>query len=180
MSTRDLNLEPSKGVIPSTTGITHIGLTVPDLDRAIAWYGDVLGWKVMMSAVEVKRDDSHIGHQIIDVFGPAIGHFRQAHMSAGNGVAVELFEFVEPATPGEAPKFDYWRPGVFHLCVVATDIDALAARIAETGGRLRTSKIWDVFPDEPFRMCYCEDPFGNVIELYSHPHDQVFADRTKY
>jgi catechol 2,3-dioxygenase-like lactoylglutathione lyase family enzyme len=164
----------------STTGITHVGLTVPDLERAIAWYEDVLGWELLMGPVEVHLDDSHVGRQILDVFGPRIGGFRQAHMDTGNTVAVELFQFLEPRTPADSPGFEYWRPGVFHVCLVATDIDALAERIAERGGLVRTSKVWEVFPGEAFRMAYCEDPFGNVLELYSHPHRQVFAGRAAY
>jgi catechol 2,3-dioxygenase-like lactoylglutathione lyase family enzyme len=164
----------------STAGITHVGLTVPDLEHAIAWYQDVLGWRLVMGPVEIQLDDSHIGLQIVDVFGPRIGGFRQAHMDTGNAVAVELFQFLEPRTAAERPDFDYWRPGVFHVCLVATDIDALVRRIAERGGRLRTSKVWDVFPGEPYRMAYCEDPFGNVLELYSHPHEQVFRGRAAY
>ena len=181
MATRDStgSPQPAHDGAP-TRGITHIGLTVPDLERAVAWYCDVLGWTLMMGPVDVRLEDSHIGRQVRDVFGEGIGEFRQAHMAAGNGVAVELFQFVEPATPQEGPEFSYWKPGVFHLCVVATDIDALAQRIAASGGRMRTSKVWDVFPNKPFKMCYCEDPFGNVIELYSHTHEQVFADRISY
>jgi hypothetical protein len=26
-------------------------------------------------------------------------------------------------------------------------------------------------------MCYCRDPFGNTVELYSHSHERVYANR---
>ncbi len=38
--------------------------------------------------------------------------------------------------------------------------------------------MWELFPGEPYRCCYCEDPFGNVVELYSHGHERVWANRS--
>ena len=52
-------------------------------------------------------------------------------------------------------------------------MDAVAAR----AGR-RTSRVWELFPGEPYRTCYCEDPFGNAIELYSHSHERTWANRS--
>jgi catechol 2,3-dioxygenase-like lactoylglutathione lyase family enzyme len=161
-----------------TLGFAHIGLTVPDLGRAVDWYQRVLGFRLLLGPVELKADESHAGRQATDVFGSGFASFRQAHLLGANGVALEMFEFVDPPTPREPPPFDYWRPGVFHLCLLAPDIERVATDIAKSGGRLRTSRVWDVFEGEPYRMCYCEDPFGNILELYSHPHQQVFATRT--
>jgi hypothetical protein len=95
------------------------------------------------------------------------GSFRQAHLTSANGVALELFEFAE-----RRPR---WR-GIFHVCVVPPSLERTAARIAAGGGR-RTSRIWHIFPDAPYRTCYCEDPFGNTIELYSHSHERTYANR---
>jgi hypothetical protein len=78
-----------------------------------------------------------------------------------------LFEFAEPPA----------RTGIFHFCLVAPEIDRVAARIASTGGRLLTSRVWEIFAGEPYRTCYCEDPFGTVIELYSHSHERTYANR---
>jgi hypothetical protein len=32
-----------------------------------------------------------------------------------------------------------------------------------------------VFQIDYPRMCYCEDPFGNVIEIYSHSYEQMYG-----
>lgn len=178
MSVRGPAADTAKEVRTRTHGVTHVGLTVPDLDRAVEWYGKVLGFERLMGPVRLEVDQSHAGRQAADVLGPALRSFRQAHMIGANGVALELFEFEDPPTPDVRPPFDYWSPGVFHLCLLAPRIDETAAEIARSGGRVRTSRIWHVFEGEPFRMCYCEDPFGNVLELYSHPHEQVFAARS--
>jgi catechol-2,3-dioxygenase len=84
-------------------------------------------------------------------------------------VAIELFEFAE--SPSD------WRSGIFHICLAVGDVDSLAARIAAAGGRRRTARAWEIFPGEPYLTCYCEDPFGNVLELYSHSHERTWANR---
>ena len=40
---------------------SHIGLSVPDLDAAVKFYTDVLGFYVVMQPSEAIEDDSAIG-----------------------------------------------------------------------------------------------------------------------
>jgi catechol 2,3-dioxygenase-like lactoylglutathione lyase family enzyme len=147
------------------TAITHVGIAVPELDRAVAWYADVLGLEPLGPPVAVCADDGHAGAVAADVLGG--GSFRQAHLTSANGVALELFEFAQPQ--------ERWT-GIFHLCAVPPNLERTAARISASGGR-RTSRIWHIFPDAPYRTCYCEDPFGTTIELYSHSHERTYANR---
>ncbi len=147
------------------TAIAHIGIAVADLDRAISWYTEVLGLEPLGRATAVRANEGHAGIVAADVLGD--GSFRQAHLTSANGVALELFEFAEPRQK--------WT-GIFHVCLVPPSLERTAARIAATGGR-RTSRIWHIFPDEPFRTCYCEDPFGNTIELYTHSHERIYSNR---
>jgi len=148
--------------------LTHVGVTVTDLDHAVRWYGDVLGLELLGQPVEVLTGEGHGGAVAADVFGARLGRFRQAHLATANGAAIELFEFADP--PG-------WTAGIFHLCLATPAIDELARAIAAGGGRRRTSRVWEIFKGEPYRTCYCEDPFGNVIELYSHSHERTYANR---
>jgi catechol 2,3-dioxygenase-like lactoylglutathione lyase family enzyme len=151
------------------TAIAHVGVTVSDLDRAVAWYRDVLGFDLLGAPVEVRAGEGHAGIVAADVFGPGFGAFRQAHLAGANGAALELFEFVEP--PAAAGP-----PGPFHVCVVARDVDRTADRIAGTGGRRRT-RAWPIFPGEPYLTCHCDDPFGCHLELYSHGHERTYSNR---
>jgi catechol 2,3-dioxygenase-like lactoylglutathione lyase family enzyme len=155
-----------------TLGVTHVGLTVPDLDRAIAWYRDVLGWELTMAPTELEAADTFSGRQVRDVFQRDEVRFRVAHLDPGGEAVIELFEFSEPLSQGRA-HFDFWRTGIFHVCLVADDIDALAATIASKGGE-RLMQVQPIREGEPQLMCYCADPFGNVLELYSHRHREVF------
>jgi catechol 2,3-dioxygenase-like lactoylglutathione lyase family enzyme len=158
------------------TAIAHVGMTVTDLDAAASWYGEVLGLEPLGPVVQVRAGDGHAGELAAEVFGPGFGAFRQAHLASSNGTALELFQFLEPSTERRAANFDFRRTGISHVCLVAPDVEGTARRIAARGGRRRT-RAAPIFPGEPYRTCFCEDPFGNVVELYSHSHERTYANR---
>jgi catechol 2,3-dioxygenase-like lactoylglutathione lyase family enzyme len=157
----------------------HIGITVPDVDAAVAWYRQVFGWRLLMGPVEVSTDDPNVADQIRDVFGDHEVAFRQAHLEMPGGAAIELFGFHSPRRTEGRGAFEFWRVGTFHICVVEPEIESLAARIEAQGGRRRTA-IHQIFPGEPYRFCYCEDPYGNIIEIATHPHAEAFGGRSAY
>jgi lactoylglutathione lyase family protein len=108
-----------------------------------------------------------------DVFGNGFGSFKIAHLVTSDGVGVEFFEFrnSEPASP----KFEYWKGGIFHFCVQDPDVEGLAERIVAAGGKQRMP-VRHYYPDDkPYRMVYCEDPFGNIVEIYSHSYELTYS-----
>jgi catechol 2,3-dioxygenase-like lactoylglutathione lyase family enzyme len=73
--------------------------------------------------------------------------------------------------------FEYWKTGVFHFCVQDPNVEELAERIVAEGGKKRMDKPRYYFPGEkPYRMIYMEDPFGNIIEIYSHSYELTYSD----
>ena len=87
---------------------------------------------------------------------------------------MELFEF--PQTRPEEIPFEYWRPKVFHICFQDPDLEGRIKLIEAHGGRQRMRQVRHYFPGEkPYRMVYCEDPFGNIIELYSHSYELTYS-----
>ncbi|WP_200262261.1 lactoylglutathione lyase family protein [Streptomyces sp. HSG2] len=158
-------------VYPRT--FSHIGISVPDLERAVSFYTEVLGWYVIMPPTLVEEDDSPIGVMCTDVFGAGWGSFRIAHLSTGDRVGVELFQFPNSEDPEN--NFEYWKTGVFHFCVQDPDVEGLAARIVEAGGKQRMPVRYYYPGEKPYRMVYCEDPFGNIIELYSHSYELTYS-----
>jgi catechol 2,3-dioxygenase-like lactoylglutathione lyase family enzyme len=185
MASRRTNTEPdlrpprALAAGPQATPLGHVGLTVPDLEGAVRWYSTVFGWELLMGPVDLDTDDPRVADQLRDVFGAPQVAFRQAHMLAGPGVAIELFEFSTTRRTCGNARIDYWNPGLFHFCVVEPAIEELATRIERAGGARRT-RIREIFPGEPYRFCYCEDPFGTVIEIATHPHAEAFGGRGRY
>ena len=51
---------------------------------------------------------------------------------------------------------------LFHIAVTCPDVVGLAERVAVSGGQRRTG-IYS--PHPRFTMCYCEDPWGNALEI---------------
>ena len=45
----------------------HIGVGVPDLNKAVKWYNEVLGFNIVTEPMEGSADNSHIG-MILKIF----------------------------------------------------------------------------------------------------------------
>jgi len=158
---------------PYPRSFSHIGLSVPDLDAAVAFYREVLGLYLIMTPTEVVEDDSDIGRMCTDVFGPGWKRLRIAHMATADRIGIELFEMQDNRSPKD--NLDFRRHGTFHFAVQDPDIEGLVARIVAAGGRQRMP-IREYFPGEkPYRMCYVEDPFGIVFEVYSHGYELTYS-----
>ena len=153
---------------------SHIGITVPDLDKAVAFYTEVMGFYIIMPPTEVvEENETAIGQMCIDVFGKGWGTFRIAHLSTGDRIGIELFEFKE--SKEQKPTFEPFKTGLFHFSVQDPDVEGLVAKIVEHGGKQRMP-IREYYPgDKPYRMCYVEDPFGNVFEIYSHSYELHYS-----
>lgn len=163
--------QPDHQPFPRT--FSHIGLSVPDLDRAVKFYTEVMGWYLIMAPTTITEDDSAIGVMCNDVFGPGWGQFRIAHLATGDKIGVELFQFPNAENPEN--NFEYWKTGVFHFAVQDPDLEGLAEKIVAAGGKQRMP-VREYYPGEkPYRMVYMEDPFGNIIEIYSHSYELTYS-----
>jgi catechol 2,3-dioxygenase-like lactoylglutathione lyase family enzyme len=159
-------------VYPRT--INHIAVSVTDLNRAIKWYKEVFGFTVVNGPVEFEADDSSLGIAARDIHGPNFRKMRMVWLSSGNQVGFEMFEYIDPKAERRIDNFEYWKSGFFHICVTDPNIEELCKRISDSGGRQR-SRIWDVDPDKGYKIAFCEDPFGNVIEIYTHSYEQLIT-----
>ncbi|MDW0314718.1 MAG: hypothetical protein QN716_05025 [Nitrososphaeraceae archaeon] len=62
----------------------------------------------------------------------------------------------------------------FSISVLPLYIEELCKKISESGGKQR-SKIWNVAPNKGYKIAFCEDPFGNAIEIYTHGYEQTIT-----
>ncbi|RNL67069.1 lactoylglutathione lyase family protein [Zhongshania marina] len=154
---------------------SHIGISVPNLEQAVQFYMEVMGWYLIMQPTEIEEDNSAIGEMCTDVFGAGWGSFKIAHLSTGDRIGVELFQFQNQTKPEN--NFEYWKTGVFHFCVQDPNVEELAERIVAAGGKRRMEKPRYYYPGEkPYRMIYMEDPFGNIVEIYSHSYELIYSE----
>lgn len=161
----------------SRRALAHVGITVPDLDEAVDWYGHVLGFEVIVPPHSIVRGEGHAGDVASDVLGSRFRALRQAHLAGANGAGIELFEFVDPQVTPTYWTGQCWATGPWHVCIVDPDVKATVDAICRHGGSMRSSRVWRLFPDEPYEMAYCEDPFGILIEIYSHSYERIYSNR---
>ena len=56
-----------------------------------------------------------------------------------------------------------------------SEVEGLVEKIVAHGGKQRMP-IREYYPGEkPYRMCYVEDPFGLIFEVYSHSYELTYS-----
>jgi len=153
---------------------SHIGITVPDIKKAVTFYTEVMGWYVIMAPSTVKEEnDTAIGKMCIDVFGENWNEFEIAHLSTSDGIGIEMFSF--PNMDDKKPEFSPFNTGLVHFSVQDPDIENLVEKIVSAGGKQRMP-IREYYPKEkPYKMVYVEDPFGIVFEIYTHSYELTYS-----
>ena len=134
--------------------IDHTAISVPDLDRALAFYCDLLGFEI---EINTRWENNADNDTVIGARG-TVG--KNALIKAG-GTRIELFEYVNPIPQVQDAARPVWDHGITHLCFAVDDIHAEYSR-------LKTAGV--VFNSEPVAMgrwyfVYGRDPFGNIFEL---------------
>ncbi|HET8615876.1 MAG TPA: methylmalonyl-CoA epimerase [Actinomycetales bacterium] len=100
------------------TAIDHVGVAVPDLDAAIAFYRDTFGMQLVHEEVNSEQG------------------VREAMMAVGSsGSCVQL---LAPLTPEStiAKFLDRSGPGIQQVAYRVDDVDAVGATLRERGVRL--------------------------------------------
>jgi len=151
---------------------SHVGLTVPNLEEALDFYLNVMGWYHISGPIDVYEDDRESRLTTIGklLYGEGWKKFRFAHLSAADGIGCEIFEFETNTHPISVNT--PFSTGIFHFCVQDPNIEDLVARIEQYGGQ-RMCEIIELDPGKkPYKMVYVKDPFGNMIEIYTHSYER--------
>jgi catechol-2,3-dioxygenase len=159
--------------------VNHVAISVTDITLAMKWYRDILRMVVLAEPMEISTDRSmtepHLAQVVTHIFGPGLERFLICHMKSENGVGIELFQFLSPVAEIRQDNFEYWKTGFFHIAITESGVEGLADRIASNGGIKRT-EVLELVPGSGKKICFCEDPFGNIIEIYSHSYEQFWAN----
>jgi catechol 2,3-dioxygenase-like lactoylglutathione lyase family enzyme len=141
-------------------GIHHVGITVPDLDRGIAFYNGVLGLEFFDPPSPVFDDDD-LGERV-GVPGAAL---RQVNLTLGDSI-VELLEYTSPAPPYDDEPIRANGRGAAHLAFQVEDVEAKKAELEAAGVEfLSDVNVVDEGVLAGWRWVYFRDPFGIVLEL---------------
>lgn len=96
----------------------------------------------------------------------------------GNGVAFEIFEYIDPKYNGPEKRIDwnretYTKGGVFHICVTVIDVDVKTAECIGMGAK-QVGETVVLTPS--YRAAYLQDPWGNVVELLNCSMQELFLE----
>lgn len=131
---------------PLFTAIDHVGVAVPDLDEAIAFYQDTFGMALLHTETNPEQG------------------VREAMMDAGNGSCVQL---LAPLTPEStiAKFLDRNGPGVQQVAYRVRDIDAVSATLRERGVRLLYEAPRRGTAGSQVNFVHPKDAGGVLVEL---------------
>lgn len=140
-------------------GVHHPALAVPDMQAALAFYCDLLGFEIAMEA-QVPSG--------VDVMCQALGvedsGFKVRMLKKGNS-CIELFEF-DASLDRESDR-PVNRVGITHIALASNEIEQDYEMLVANGVEFNAPLLGAT----PGRFAYGRDPFGNVIELLEHNPD---------
>jgi len=143
--------------------VDHTGITVSNLERALAFWRDVLGF-----------EPSHTAHQTgemaSEITGVAGAEIKLAVVKTPGGHKIELLEYLAPA---ERKRHVNLRPcdvGSVHVALIVDDLAAVLSAINASGwkaaGKPQTLQSG---PNAGKRVVYVRDPDGTTIEFMQQP-----------
>lgn len=134
-----------------TARFDHVGISVPDLEAATAWYCAALN---LTAAPVFSVPDT-------DLRGVMLLH--------DSGYRVELLHRPS-ARPGPRPGSALEAAGTHgfgHMCLCVDDVDAEYTRLVAAGAAESMPPCPSPRPGA--RMAFVADPYGNLIELLDRP-----------
>ncbi|MDE2404880.1 MAG: VOC family protein [Sphingomonadales bacterium] len=146
-------------------GVHHIGVSVPDLERAREFYVDILGGVEEVAPLE-WRDNPFID-AVVGLPGSAA---RQFMVRLGN-THIEVFEYASPRSAPQDPARGVHNFGYTHFAVQVDDLAACYRRVLAAGLPVHTPPAFENIVTRAdgsrtgYAATYCRDFFGNVFEI---------------
>jgi len=141
----------------------HTGMTVSNLERALAFWRDVLDFELSHTAHQT-------GKMAREITGVAGAEIKLAVVKAPGGHKIELLEYLAPT---DRKKHVNLRPcdvGSVHVALIVDDLDAVLSAINASGwkaaGKPQTLQSG---PNAGKRVVYVRDPDGTTIEFMQQP-----------
>ncbi len=140
----------------------HIGITVTDVDRTLAFWGEFLGEEAKWHRI---LDGEYLG----TITGYRGIHIDGAMIELPSGLILEALNYLTDDRTPNPPETA--NPGNVHICIETDDID-LAWQRAIDAGAVPTSPgptPITVGPNTGARAGYLRDPDGITLELFQLP-----------
>ncbi len=132
------------------TAIDHVGIAVPDLDAAIAWYHDTLGMILVHEEINAEQG---VREAMLAVRGAPAGS-TQIQLMAPLDDTCTIAKFI-----------DKRGPGIQQLACRVSDLDTLSAELRDRGVRLLYDAPRRGTADSRINFIHPKDAGGVLVEL---------------
>lgn len=140
-------------------GVSHIGFTVGDLEKAIGFYQHLFSTAPEVRQVfEAPYTAEQVGY-------PGARLDIAIFKIPGDDARLELIQYLSP--PGSPVETETRNPGTAHLCLFADDVPAEFRRLVALGARPRSTAPVRITsgPNVGKLVAYFRDPQGLTIEI---------------
>lgn len=132
-------------------GFEHIGMTVSNIDRCLAFYVDLLGLNLVVRRHGPNADNEvcflQAGNCMLEIIAPAVGADGALDVADG-------------------------RAGLRHLTFAFDDLDDVFAKVQAAGVAIIEPPRPAYNQDIVDRVAFCRDPDGIIVELCQRSADR--------
>ena len=158
--------------LPGVRGVNHIGLTVPDLTQAEAFFTDILGCQKATSFGPFRDDTGTFMQDLLNVDPRAVVE-QITLMRCGNGSNIELFHYTAPDQTTVFPRNS--DIGGYHIAFYVDDINAAADYLKAKGIRTLMGPLpVSEGPAAGQTIMYFFAPWGLQLEAISFPQGMAY------
>lgn len=158
--------------IPSLRGQDHVGVTVPNLGEAIAFFVNVVGCELITTFGPFRDDTGSFMADTLNVHPRAVVE-QIALLRCGMGSNIELFQYSAPDQHDAIPRNS--DIGGHHLAFYVDDIDAAVAYLKAQGVHVLAGPLPVAQgPAAGQIINYFLAPWGLQLELISYPTGMAY------
>ena len=142
------------------TWMNHTGFVVTDMERALRFYRDLLGFTEDRNLVaEGEFISQLVGYPDTKLHVVYLGLGDMRH-------ALELLQYLSPVG-GTAAPMERNSAGAAHLGIIVEDLDSIYRELSAKGVSFVSPPAVRVGAEYPWaqKACYLQDPDGNWLEF---------------
>jgi catechol 2,3-dioxygenase-like lactoylglutathione lyase family enzyme len=162
-----------KSALPGFERVDHIAMTVPDLNEAVRFYGEVFGLSELyrlgpLEAAKMPRMSNGRDWTQAHINVPGAVLTIAMMGIEGTSLMLELFQYDSPVDRPVAPPRNHYLGG-HHIAFKVSNIDVAAEYLSANGCKLMEGPvILEDGPSAGLKFRYVLDPWGNQLELVEY------------
>jgi glyoxylase I family protein len=147
--------------------VAHIGITVRDMEKALAFYQGILGMEKLGDATFAGPEASRLTR----IAGTVLRAVYLRGGAAIKGPPLELLHFVEPGTASGDPYARLNNPGITEVAFTVDDIERIYTELTAKSVEFYSPPQLFELGGYKAKAVYFYDPDGTTLELIQTVRD---------